>query len=135
MALNLLSVEGYVKGIRALLLDKVQPYRYSDTALLVALNLAMLEGRRVRPDLFVCRYGNQVPQFEAVSGEEVPIEPQFRVGFEYGAAAHVLLRDEEDVQDQRANNFLDKFHDILTGVRPSPMSGGTPTPNQSKKSE
>lgn len=132
MPLNLHTVQGYVTGVRSLLLDKIKPYRYSDTAILVGLNLALLEGRRLRPDLFLCRYGNEVPQYEAVSGELVPVEQQFRLAFEYGIAAHVLLRDEEDIQDDRANNFLEKFHDILVGVRPSPMSpkAGTPTPKQ-----
>lgn len=126
MALTLSTVQGYVKDVRALLLDKIKPYRYSDTALLAGLNLALLEGRRVRADLFVCRYGNDVPSYEEVSGEEVPIEPQFRLAFVYGIAAHTLLRDEEDVQDARANAFQEMFHSILLGSRPAPIQGGTP---------
>lgn len=126
MALTLSTVQGYVKDVRALLLDKVAPYRYSDTALLAGLNLALLEGRRVRADLFVCRYGNDVPSYDAVDGEEVPIEPQFRLAFVYGIAAHTLYRDEEDVQDARANTFQELFHSMLVGVRPSPIQGGTP---------
>lgn len=132
MALNLYTVSGYVKDTRALLLDRVQPYRYSDTALLVALNLALAEGRRLRADLFVCRYGNNLPVYEAVSGEIVPIEPQFRLAFVYGMAAHTLLRDEEDVQDSRANGFLAKFENMLTGTTrtPMPADAGTPQPKQ-----
>lgn len=133
MALNLQTVEGYVQDVRTLLLDRVKPYRYSDTSLIVALNLALLEGRRLRADLFVCRYGNDVPQFQEVSGQVVPIEPQFRLAFAYGIAAHALLRDEEDVQDSRANTFLERFHDMLIGMRPSPIVGGTPSPAQTKQ--
>lgn len=133
--LNLHTVQDYIIGARSLLLDKVQPYRYSDTAILVALNLALAEGMRVRPDLFICRQGLELPQYEAVSGDIVPIEPKFRLAFEYGIAAHVLLRDEEDVQDARAGGFLTMFHDILTGVRKSPMpaNAGTPVPASGKK--
>lgn len=130
MPLNLNTVQGYVKGVRGLLLDKVQPYRYTDIAIIAALNLALLEGRRLRPDLFICRYGIDVPQYEEVNGDIVPVDEQFRLAFEYGTAAHVLMRDEEDVQDARANSFENKFHDILVGVRPGPVQGGTPTPSK-----
>lgn len=131
---NLMTVAGLIKGARVLLLDKVQPYRYDDTSLIAALNLALLEGRRLRADLFVCRYGIEVPQFEAVSGEPLGVEAQFRLAFEYGTAGHALLRDQEDVQDQRATTFLNAMQDILVGVRPSPVHGGTPTPAKAKGS-
>lgn len=136
MARNLQTVQGYVRGTRGLLLDKRAPYRYTDDALLTALNLTLLETRRIRPDLFVCRYGNEVPEFETVSGETVPIEAQFRLGIEYGMAAHVLLRDEEDVQDERANGFLEKFKFIMVGERPvgkMPANAGTPQPKQKQE--
>lgn len=127
------SVQDYVTDVRTIILDKVQPFRYPDDSIVEALNIALLEGRRLRADLFVCRYGNDVPHFgPAVSGDIVPIEPQFRLAFIYGIAAHTLLRDEEDVQDQRANTFLERFHDMLVGVRPSAVTGGTPSPEQTK---
>jgi hypothetical protein len=47
------TVADYVDDARVLLLDQVQPYRYDDTSLLTALNVALLEGRRLRADLFV----------------------------------------------------------------------------------
>ena len=130
MSLNLTTVQGFVTDLRSLLQDKVQPYRYSDDALLTGLNLAILEGLRIRPDLFICQYGFYVPSYETVNGDEVPIEPQFRLAFEYGAAAHVLLRDEEDVQDSRANSFNEAFHNLLVGTRITPIQGGTPAPDK-----
>ena len=126
MSFNLETVQDYVQDARTLLLDKIAPYRYSDPSLLVALNLALLEGRRVRPDLFVYKYGSQVPAYGAVSGEVVPIEPQFRKAFVYGLAAHALARDQEDVQDQRSNTFMSVMMSILTGLGGAPISGGTP---------
>jgi hypothetical protein len=127
MAFDLQTVEAYISDARTLLLDQIPPYRYSDTSLLVALNLALLEGRRLRPDLFVYKHGGaRVPSYGAVSGETVPIEPQFRLGFVYGLCAHALLRDQEDVQDQRSNLFMGAFHDIIIGVRVTPIAGGTP---------
>lgn len=128
MALNLSTVAGYAADARGILLDKFKPYRYTDTALVVALNLALLEGRRLRPDLFICEYGTEVPQYEAISGEEVPIEGQFRLAFVYGMVSQILLRDEEDVQNQRANSFRMMFEDALIGMRRHPIEGATPAP-------
>lgn len=125
------TVQSFIDDVRTLLLDKVQPFRYADDELMVAFNTALLEARRLRADLFVTRWGNRVPYYAVPSGEEVCIEPQFRLGFVYGIAAHALLRDDEDVQDGRSNSFLSRFHDILTGVTPSPIQGGTP--NAGKK--
>lgn len=130
MADDLCTVQELIADVRRLILDRVPPFRYDDDSLITALNVSLLEARRLRPDFFVCRYGNHVPQFEAVTGEIIPVESQFRLAFEYGVAGHVLMRDEEDVQDARANSFRDMFHDMLVGVRPSPVQGGTPQPAQ-----
>lgn len=127
------TVQSLIDDVRTLLLDKLQPYRYTDTELLTALNTALLEGRRLRADLYVTRFGNDVPFYGAVSGEQFCIEPQFRLAFVYGVAAHALLRDDEDVQDSRANGFLARFTDTLIGVRPSPIQGGTPQAKQKQQ--
>ena len=55
------TVEDYIEDTRTLLLDRMEPYRYNDPSLLVAFNTALLEGRRLRADLFVHKYGNDVP--------------------------------------------------------------------------
>ncbi len=130
MPLNLRTVQGYVTGIRGLLQDTVQPYRYSDNAILAAMNLAFMEGRRLRADIFMHSRHMTVPHYEEVNGDIVPIEDQFRLAFEYGAAAHVLLRDVEDVQDERAASFNAGFHEMLVGIRTPAVTGGTPTPQQ-----
>lgn len=135
MSFNLETVEGYIEDARTLLLDKISPYRYSDDSLLAALNLALLEGRRLRPDLFVYKHGGvKVPYYTAVSGDRVPIEEQFRLAFVYGLVAHAILRDTEDVQDARSNLFMQTMHDILIGVRLTPITGaGTPGPGSPQK--
>lgn len=120
------TVESYIKDVRVILLDKIFPPRYTNDELLVAFNTCLLEGRRLRPDLFVFKHGNRVPRFEAVDGEEVPIEPQFRLAFVYGTASHALTRDEEDVQDARAASFRSVFESILTGLNLPKIQGGTP---------
>ncbi len=124
------TVESIVADVRVMLLDKVRPYRYEDVEVLTGLNTALLEARRLRPDLFVTRYHNEVPSYQEVTGEPFCIEPQFRLAFVFGATAHALMRDDEDIQDERANSFLAKFHDLLVGVRPSPLRGGTPGPQK-----
>lgn len=127
---NLMTVESMIKGVRRLLLDKIRPYRYSDTALIASLNIALNEGRRLRPDLFIERYSIAVPQYEEINGSTLPVEAQFRLAFEYGVAGHALLADEEDIQDSRASIFLANFENLLTGQRGFiPMrNAGTPSP-------
>lgn len=125
-ALN--TVDSLISDARTLLLDKVRPYRYEDPELIVALNTSLLEARRLRADLFVTRYGNEVPFYGAVTSEPFCIEPQFRLAFVFGVCGHALARDQEDVQDARANTFRDIFHDLLVGVRPGRIAGGTPGP-------
>jgi hypothetical protein len=133
MSERLSTVQDYITDVRTMLLDTLAPYRYTDIELIAGFNTALLEGRRLRPDLFVYRHGNRVPYFTAVSGEEVPMEPQFRLAFVYGIGAHALARDDEDVQDERANAFMSIFHDLLVGIRPSPLKGGTPGPGSAQK--
>lgn len=124
----LVSVQDYITDARTILLDTVNPPRYSDDDMLVALNVTMLEARRLRPDLFVYKHYNRVPMFAAVSGETVPIEPQFRLPVVYGIVAHAMLRDEEDVPIERANSFLQKFQSMLTGIMVGPSAPTRQTP-------
>jgi hypothetical protein len=119
-------VKEYIDDARTLLLDRIAPYRYSDVSLLTAFNLALLEGRRLRPDLFVYRHGNSVPSYSTVDGQKVNIEPQFRKAFVYGLSAHAMARDQEDIQDSRSNSFMGVMNNILTGLGAAPVLGGTP---------
>lgn len=132
----LMTVSGLIAGARTFLLDKIVPYRYDDTSLLAALNLAILEARRLRPDLFLTnKFRVDPPQFDAISGEDIGVEPQFRLAFEYMTAGHALLRDQEDVQDERATTLLEAGESILMGPRPSRISGGTPSPKNEKQKQ
>lgn len=122
------SVESYVREVRTLLLDRRKPYRYSDHEILTALNTSLAEARRIRADLFVYHHHGRVPYFTSISGETIPLEPQFRLALVYGITGHVLMRDDEDVQDMRANAFAGMFYDILIGIKPQPLQGGTKGP-------
>lgn len=106
----LLTVGDLVLRARVLLLDEVEPYRYSDTDLLASANEACMEAKRIRPDMFLRTYGVTIPQFTALTdtlADKVPEE--FRPTFIYYIAGNAHLRDEEETSDQRATSFLNKF--------------------------
>lgn len=130
MGERLHTVSDYIEAVRAVIQDSTLPFRYADDDILTGFNMMLLEARRLRADLFVTKWGSDVPHFDTNDGQTVDMEPQFRLGFVYGAAFYVLTFDSEDVQDARANSFLGFFHDILIGVRPGPIQGGTPPAGQ-----
>lgn len=120
------TVTDYINDVRTLMLDTVSPYRYDDTSLLTAFNTAILEGRRLRPDLFVFHHRDKVPYFAANNSEPFNMEAPFRLAFVYGTAAHAFARDQESVEDERANAFMGMFYEMLTGVKPPVLAGGAP---------
>lgn len=112
------TIDDYIDDGRILLQDTVQPYRYDDSSLVIAMNVTVLEGRRLRPDLFVYQRlpnGQQVPHFQAKDGSKLIMEQQFRLAFLHGMVAHALERDQEDVQDERSQAFMNIFNSILMG--------------------
>lgn len=120
------AVADYISDSRVLLLDTIAPYRYDDASLLVALNVSFLEGRRLRPDLFVFTCGDDVPAFIVNDNTLVPMEKQFRLAFLHGMVGHALERDQEDVQDARSAAFLLYMANLLTGKKlvSPPAPGG-----------
>jgi len=123
MSTALKTIDDYINDARTLLQDTIAPYRYDDASLIVAMNVTLLEGRRVRPDLFVYRnpkIGPIVQSFQNKDGTELVMEEQFRLAFLHGMCAHALLRDQEDIQDNRAAAFAATFSSILTGNAPAP---------------
>lgn len=135
------TVGGYIKDARTLLQDAVPPLRYSTVTLVAALNVTLLRARELRPDLFI-GYLDNVPQYYVDETEDallnnnpfpttepdtdtlydqwVPMEQQFRPAFVYGLVGHAMLRDQEDVDDQRATNFIRQFEKMLIGTAVSP---------------
>lgn len=120
------TVQDYLTDARVLLLDQNAPYRYDDPSLLTALNVTLLEVRRLRADLFVFsdRYGGRVPSYAANDNTKVPIEEQFRLAVLHGLVGHAIERDQEDVQDARAVAFLNIMNSILTGKSLVPQGQG-----------
>ena len=120
MSTALATITDYINDGRTILQDTIAPFRYTDDTLVTAMNLALLEGRRLRPDLFVYNtkpLGQRgVQSFQANDGTELIMEEPFRLAFLHGMLAHALERDQEDIQDERAGIFMQFFNTILTGA-------------------
>lgn len=114
------TVQKYIDRSRELLQDTVTPYRYATADMVEALNLAVLEARRLRPDLMrtFFRAVDGLPEFSASSlSTLVNIDPQYRMSFVYYIVGHTQLRDQEDVSDSRAAAFLNKFTSQLISIQ------------------
>ncbi len=112
------TVEKLIASARILLQDTVEPYRYPDTQFISVLNDAVLEARRLRPDLFLSGDTTTVPVEYTAAGNAFNIELMFRTAFTYYMAGKVQLVDDETTQDTRATVFLNKFVAQLT-IMPS----------------
>lgn len=112
MALDIVS--DYVDYARELLQDtKNSPYRYSDASLVRALSLALPEAKKLRPDLFL---NVTIPAITANDATAVPMDEMYRTSLVYYMCGIAQLRDDEEVQDQRAAAFLGMFQAKLTTV-------------------
>jgi len=113
------TVPDYVKSARGLLLDTVEPYRYPDADFVEGLNFALLQARRLRPDLFLVSAKltlRDAPSYSASDTSAVDIDPQYRLALLYYIAGHVQLQDTEDVQDSRAAAFLQKSNNLFLAI-------------------
>ena len=107
MALD--TVQDYVTEARTLLQDSVAPYRYADAEMIAELNLAVLEAKRVRPDLFLTyRAKSPYPTFVNLT-DPVPFEDVYRPALTYYLVGKCTLRDEEDTDDKRGMGMVQKF--------------------------
>ena len=119
------TITDYINDCRTLLLDRTEPYRYDDDSLVTAMNVTLLEARRIRADIFVYNRlvnGSKVPSFIANDGSVLLMEEQFRLAILHGMMGHALQRDQEDIQDERAGAYMKIFSDMLLGVRPSSIA-------------
>lgn len=126
MSTALATITDYINDGRVLLQDTIQPFRYQDTELITGMNVALLEGRRLRPDLFLFtkHTGTGVQSFQNNDGSELLMEEPFRLAFLHGMCAHAMERDQEDIQDERASIFMSIFNTILTGATGVKAGGG-----------
>lgn len=108
--MSLETVADYLAKSRELLQDKVEPYRYGDDTLVDSLNTAIMEARRIRPDLWLSTFRSSLPSYdESAPTDVVDIDPMYRMAFVYYMCGQAQLSDQEDTEDQRAVAFLGKF--------------------------
>ena len=121
------TVADYIADARTLLQDIIPPYRYDDPSLLVAINVTLLEARRLRRDLFVFNLTTkgQTQAFAEIDDTYVDMEPQFRLAILHGLCGHACERDSEDYMDARVTSFLAMFTAGLIGRALPGMAGGS----------
>lgn len=116
--MHLDTVGEYIVEARRLLQDRVPPYRYPDDDLVANLNTAILEARRLRPDLSIsANRTNTYPLYSFLQPNVVvDFDPMFRPALVYYIAGRAALSDEENNEDQRATVLMNKFTSQLLTV-------------------
>ena len=113
---------------RLALQDLIAPYRYTDDSIVGALNAAMFEISRIRPDMFLdLKYQQPIRKGDINAGipalfvsttqtDTVPIPSKYRQPVQWYMEGLLQLLDVTDTQDQRAQAFLAKFQQQLLSV-------------------
>jgi hypothetical protein len=107
----LTTVQDYIDAARFLLQDTVVTYRYGDADIVTALNLAVTELVRVRPDIyFVLLRTAAIPVYvTSALNDVVNVDVRHTMPVLYFMVGYTQLSDEEDVQDARAAALMTKF--------------------------
>lgn len=115
MALS--TVANYISAARQLLQDKTVPYRYSDDDIVLSLNLAISEARRIRPEIFQDYFFTSLPEYSsAAPSTAVAVPEEYRMAFLYYIVGHNQLADQEDTTDARTSMLLQSFRAKLTSL-------------------
>ena len=138
MAQHYRTVTLYVAMARLNLQDMVAPYRYTDTTLLLALNVGLSELGRIRPDVYLdLKYQNPLRKgdvddgvpptytvadlvinsdgsYNITSGALVPVPSKYSSTIDWFVNGWVQFTDVTDTQDARAQGFMAKFQSHLT---------------------
>lgn len=120
MAEALGTVGQYLEEARRLLQDEIVPYRYPQDDLIDALNIGLLEARRLRADLFLPLF--DIPWFDPTKTTApdlalpVTIDPMYRQSLVYYVVGRAQLRDDEATTDQRAAAMITKFTSQLLTI-------------------
>lgn len=113
MALD--TVGAYVAQARELLQDTASVQRYATGSLRDALGFALMEARRLRPDLFTDGKVQAVDSFTA-DATAVVIDQQYRMALIYYMIGHMMLRDEEESMQQLARAYKAQFGSQLVSI-------------------
>ena len=111
-----LTIEQLIDQARFLLQDARVPYRYPTAQMVSAVNLAMGDAWRIRPDLFITKYADGVPQFEegTAATDLFPLPTQFTSPVVSFLVGWVASADDEFTEDGRAAMFQRRFVETLT---------------------
>jgi hypothetical protein len=88
--------------------------RYTEAQLLGYIRQAVIEARRVRPDLFMSNLTAAFPPFAVT--DTVPVPEEYHLCLSDYAAHRAELRDDEFAVDGRASTLFQKFKSGLMGV-------------------
>lgn len=138
------TVGAYVYSTRVRLQDLIYPFRYSDNAVIAALNSALFDVQRIRPDIFLdLKYqrplikgdiGDGSPSnfyttndvkyqappnnnmVDPTQGTYVAIPSKLSEPVVWYMAGQCQLFDVNDTTDQRAQAFFTKFQQELLSV-------------------
>src|SRR4051794_893241 len=116
MPLN--ALPDYLDEARTLLQDTTTPVRYSDAELIQALDFALMETRRLRPDLFLGDLPGlmALPDVESIPNPLTVIEHQYRVPLVYYMVGHCLMRDDEEGNDQKSMQYRQRFVGMMLAL-------------------
>jgi hypothetical protein len=139
MAQYYTDVTHFVMVARLELQDEIAPYRYADSTVVRALNTALSELGRIRPDMFLnLKYtsplrkgdtGDGLPGIYTIDdiatdgngnylegkGTLVPVPSAYITPVEWFISGWTQFLDVTDTQDQRAQAFVSKFQaQVLT---------------------
>jgi hypothetical protein len=121
MAQQYAPVEEYLSISRSLLQDMIVPYRYADQDIVSALNIALSEMGRLRPDIFLdLKYQNRLTKGDIGDGVPssflttdtttlVPVPGKYSTAIYWFITGWLQMYDVADTQDQRAQGFMAKF--------------------------
>lgn len=115
------NVGQYLTEARRLLQDEHDPFRYPDADLVDALNIGLLEARRLRADLFLPIF--TIEWFDPSKtapgtdlDKKVTFDPMYRQTLVYYMVGRMQLRDDEGTTDARAGALLTKFTQQLLTI-------------------
>jgi hypothetical protein len=113
--MSLETVADLVANARVLLQDRIEPYRYETDQLVAALNIALQDARRIRPDIFLPNF--TIPSYSSADMSATIVFPEFyKSALLYFVVGFAHMRDEEATADARATALLGTFNAELTGI-------------------
>lgn len=88
--------------------------RYTEPQLLVYARQAVIESRRLRPDLFLSNLTGSFPKF--TEADTVPMPDEYHSALADYVAHRAEMRDDEFEVDGRASSLFQKFKSGLVGL-------------------